>query len=135
MSNAVGRLLGSLVSSRPLSLQFFPRLISYSFLFCLFLSPGFYYMSNAVGRLFGTLVSGALYEFIDRQNHRVGFGACFWFSAGAVLIAAVSPLLIPGDMEGGLNCGACVAVRGREERDRPATQGGVAAAGAAAEGE
>lgn len=49
---------------------------------------GFYYMANAMGRLIGTLLSGYLFQ-------AAGLGACLWFSALFLVIAAVISLLLP----------------------------------------
>lgn len=75
---------------------------------------GFYYCSNAIGRLTGTLVSGALYNFAG-SSKRVGFGACFWASAGFCVLAAVIPLFIPGDSQGGLQCGLITCAKPKVE--------------------
>ena len=52
---------------------------------------GFYYMSNAGGRLFGTLVGGFLY---DATQAKYGISVCMWVSAGCLVVATLSSLLL-----------------------------------------
>lgn len=98
-------------------------------------------------RLFGTLVSGALYQYINPDDSRVGFAACFWFSAGACILATLLVLRVPGrfpshvdvpgmasvteralsfnpsgDTQGGLRCGSCLSLVKGEPLD-PAAKG------------
>ncbi|XP_077984814.1 uncharacterized protein LOC144439401 [Glandiceps talaboti] len=72
------------------------------------MNVGFYYMSNSMGRFTGTLVSGALYEFVGAATTTAqGFAACFWFSLGFVILAALAALFLR-DNAGGLSCGPCL---------------------------
>ena len=52
------------------------------------LDVGFYYMANAMGRLLGTVLSGWAFQ-------AFGLGACLWFSASFVALAALISLGLP----------------------------------------
>jgi len=57
------------------------------------LDVGFYYMANAMGRLLGTVLSGWVFQ-------ALGLGACLWFSALFVGLAALLSLGLPRHRSG-----------------------------------